>query len=488
MNVHATSVRDMGMGLYEYPWFIDGLQTYIYENPSYIKDFKDLLYVERIGVIDGQNKGGILYNPTGKLYVGLDLGAFVDDTIWNNNGVTSLFHKDTYSAKADSKYTHSSSLQQLQSYQVELLDGSILDLTDPFDASDIVGTNTSSPSLREKLNQRNFSAFFAYDFPKFSIGAYAGYATSWKHYRETDSSQNKQEEYNLINAEYTAGLGANIRINPKFGIDIATSFAMYGLDNNYTSDEPGIDFDMDYKTKGAMDFGGSARVNYQMTKSHKAHFYISYAMINRSTEGTMLVNDTSDSSKNVDAKDTFNRKGQIIQCGVSDEMLMANDVTGFVGVATKYEAMKNDYNGTDALTPANNVDTYTLTYSAIRVPIIVGLEAKLSENWKGRFGVIQTIYKPVSEDGETIINQGAVKIPSTIDDTSSSSTELSIGLSYRLENFTFDWLANIELFTVGPYIVSGKAWTTNENNPLAFAFAIRYNFTVPTVPKIGDEK
>ncbi|MEJ5361761.1 MAG: hypothetical protein WHV26_06820 [Spirochaetota bacterium] len=485
---HATTTRDMGMGLYQYPWFIDGLQSYIYDNPAYLgKYFVDTLYTERIGVISGQNRGGIFYNPTGKLFIGMDLGAPVDTTVWNTTSVDSLFHKDVYSAKGKSKYTHSSSSQTFDAYQVELIDTSILDLTDPEDASALVGTNTTSPALREKLTQKNFSAMVAYQFNRFSIGAYFGYGTSWKHKRDATSATNEHEEYNLINADYSARLAANILFNNKVTMDVSAFYYMYVLDNNYTKDKPGIDFDMSYKSNGAMDIGGAMRINYQATNSHRFHFYGQYSMINRSTQGIMKINDTVTPANNVNAKDTFERKGQIIMIGVSDEMSMANSVTGFVGFATKITMLSNNYSGEDAITPANNVDTYKLTYQAIEVPIIVGLEANLSENWKGRFGVIQHIYTPVSYNGENITNQGTITTPTTFDDITSSQTSIAIGVSYKLDNFTFDWLANVDLFTVGPYFVSGKAWTSGNENPLALAFAIRYNFAVPTAPKIGEK-
>ncbi|MCX8122682.1 MAG: hypothetical protein N3F66_00785 [Spirochaetes bacterium] len=475
-RLSATTTRDMGLGLFEYPWFIDGLQSYIYENPAYISNYGDKIYAERIGIINGENKGGVIYNIKNNLFIGVDLGSPVDTSLWNTNAVDSLFNVDVYSAKCKSHYNHSIiTSQSMKAYQVELLDETILDIKDPYDASELVGTNTTSPQLREKLNQRNFSALFGYKLNKFSVGFYAGYATSWKHYRDSTSATNSHEEYNLINAEYSAKLGVSYIINNKVSFDISGFFFMYALDNNYMQRKPGIDFDMSYKSDGAMDFGSNLRVNYAMTNNQKVHFYVSYWMLNRSTKGEMLISD-SKPINNVNATDTFERKGQKISAGVSDEISIDKNMIVFIGFLTNIEFFKNNYYGVDAITPANNVDTYTLNYKAIEVPVIIGLEANVSENWKGRLGLVQKIYKPLSYDGTNIINQGANKIPTTIDEISSSSSTLYTGLSYKLNNFTFDWLMNVELFTVGPYIISGKSWTANNENPLAFAFAITYNF------------
>ncbi len=121
-KLFATSTRDMGMGLFEYPWFMDGLQTYMYENPAYLPTFKERAYAERIGVVDGYNMGGIIINPGGKAYIGFNFGIPVDNNVWNTAAVDGLFHTDTYSLHAKSNYTHSTSGQAFGGYQVELLD------------------------------------------------------------------------------------------------------------------------------------------------------------------------------------------------------------------------------------------------------------------------------------------------------------------------------------------------------------------------------
>jgi len=449
----ATSTRDMGMGLFEYPWFVDGLQTYMYENPAYLGSFKERAYAERIGVVDGYNMGGIIINPAGKAFIGFNFGIPVDNNVWNTTAVDGLFHTDTYSIHAKSNYTHTASGQSFGGYQVELLDQQILDLKDPVDASYPVGTSTESDDLREELTQRNFSAMFSYDFGNFALGINLGYAASWVNNTEGDSVTNAKEEYNLINTEYSAQLGCIVKINAQVDVDFGGSFVMYVLDNNYTNNAPGVEIKTDYKSKGAMDFGGFARVNYQMTTRHKSHFYAAYKVLNRSTEGSMKISDTGAPANNVDATDTFERTGQLITVGISDEYSFSPDVKAFLGFATVIETFTNNYYGEDAIVPANNVDKYKFDYTSIKVPLIVGLEAKLSENWKGRFGVKQTIYQPLTNEGESITGQGAVTTPASVSAISSAQTVFNMGLSYKLGNFVFDWLANIELFTVGPYFV-----------------------------------
>lgn len=478
--VMATTTRDMGMGLFEYPWFVDGLQSYIYENPAYLDRFKERAYAERIGIEEGRNQGGIIFNPAGKVTLGFHFGVPVDTNMWNTTNVDGLFHVDTYSIHAKSKYNHSVEVAQaLQGYQVELLDRSIIDLKDPVDASYPVGSSALaadiSPDLREQLGQNNFSAMFSYNLGRFIIGADFGYATSWRN--NTAGSSGAKEEYNLVNTEYSAKVGAMIQVNTQVSVDVVGNINIYSLDNNVSQAKTNINIDASYGTKGAMDFGGSARVNYQMTTKHKMHFNVGYSMLNRTTEGSMKIVDLANSANNVDASDTFERTGQIIQIGVSDEYAIDNNVRAFMGFNTMMETMTNNYYGDDKIVVANNVDKYSKEYSAIKVPLIVGMEAKLTENWRGRFGVLQTIYQPLSNEGKSITSQGATTTPASVNEISSAETAFSMGLSYKLNNFTFDWLANIELFTVGPNFISGKAWTSQQQNPMAMAFAVTYVFS-----------
>lgn len=365
----------------------------------------------------------------------------------------------------------------MRGYQTELLDKTILDLKDPVDASYPVNPDLTSPELREPLGQRNFSAMVAYDFGRFILGGDFGYATSWKNNKLGDSATNRKEEYNLINAEYSAKVGAMIQVNTQVSVDVVGSIIMYSLDNNYTKTAPGINMDMKYGTAGAMDLGGAARVNYQMTTKHKMHFNVAYTLLNRSTEGSMKVTDVGAPANNVNATDNFERTGQVMALGVSDEYQIDSNVRAFMGFNAMMETFTNSYYGEDAIAPANNVDKYSKDYSAVKVPLIVGMEAKLTENWKGRFGVLQTIYQPLTNEGKSITGLGTVETPASVNETGSAETSFSMGLSYRLDNFTFDWLANIELFTVGPNFISGKAWTSQQQNPMAMAFAVTYIFS-----------
>lgn len=480
----ASSTSDKGMGLFEYPWFIDGLHSYIYENPAHLPNFKNRVFAERVGVTDGQNMGGLIDKPLTNLTYSIHFGYPVNTSVWNTNAVDSLFHKDTYSVKSKSKFTYGlpADPTPFGGYQSMMLNESIIDITDAAYGSALKAGDVSMPRLREPLTQRNFSAMLAYNFSRFTLGVDFGYATSWARDRSSDTTANIKEEYNLINTEYSSKIGAAVPINQKVSLDFVIDGKMYLLNNDYARSEPGYETDMSYKSKMAMDIGSSLRVNYQMSENHKMHFRLAYAYLNRSTEGQMRVVDTAVAlpAYDVNGTDSFSRIGHQIDVGISDEFPMAKNLRAFFGFNTQVKLFKNEYSGTDKILAGNNPDKYSNNYTAVTVPLIVGMEGNLTENWMGRFGLVQTVYAPITYEGKNITNSisGTPReLPTSANLNSSPTTAFNLGLSYKHGNFTFDWLGNVELFSVGPYIVSGKG-SSSSPNQMATAFAVTYNYDI----------
>lgn len=489
-SAFATATSDKGLGLYDTPWFIDGLQSYVDENPSYLGTFKNRAFFERssvTGLTEGQNIAGLFYAPVDGVTLGMYYGKPVNTTIWNSTDSEGLFHAGSYAPVAQNKRKHSTATSQsLGAYQEEMLNGSIIDLMDPVDCSALVGTQTSSPSNRQLLYQKNVNMLMSYDLSSISFGLTGGYATSWNNV--SSGSGNDYDEYNLVNTEYSAGAGLRIKAGEKVDIDAAGNWTMYQLENTYKKSESGgYITKISYKTKGAMDFGGHIRLGYQMTQTHKSHFFVKYEMLNRSTQGKMIVNDPdwysglSLTNYNVNAKDTFSRKGQKIVSGVSDEIKVNDSMRAYIGFVVEYTTFKNEYSGTDQVTPVNNLNKYSYSYNSVTVPLVIGLESKLSDNWTGRCSGVQKIYKPFSQSGKTVTvnstSTGGSTIPSSKNENSSSETTLAIGLSYKLGNFNFDWLANVDMFVQGPYVVSGKGYaSSSDNNPMSMSFAATYLF------------
>jgi hypothetical protein len=477
----ASTTVDKGLGLYEYSWFIDGLESYVFENPYYISQYKNRAFAERAGASDGQNMGGIYFSPLSWLTVGMYLGNPVNDTIWNGTERESLFNIDNYSVKGiqmtnsgtvSAKHS-TATTQSMLGYQLEMLDGAIIDLTDPSDGSALVGTSTSSSKYRNPLNQQNVNLSSSFDFGRWGLGINFAYASSWANKRTGDATTSSNDEYDFVNTQYSTALGFFAKFNDKVSMDADLTLIKYSLSNSYEKTTPGVYSHMFYGDDGAMDIGFGTRLNYQMTASHRVHFNLKYQYINHSTKGLLSVKDT-DSTNNVYGTDSFKRTGQDIQFGVSDEFKIGQDTKAFAGFNSEVLIFANAYSGKDMVLIGKSLNKYSRNSTIVRVPLIVGLESKLSENWTGRFGVVQTIYQPVTDSGKNTTNMGSITTPTNISDNSTSSTVLNMGASYKLGNFIFDWLASVDLLVSGPYMISGKTWTSGNQTPMALAFAATY--------------
>jgi hypothetical protein len=494
----ATSTRDKGMGLYENPWMMDGLQSYIYDNPSYMDRYKNMAFFERIGVVSGQSMGGIFYSPQSGMTIGVHFGSPLDSTVWNSTDKEGLFNKDTYAAKAKNRpvFTGPPANTYTGYYQAQMLSdtppsGRYIDISDP----DGNAVSTSTESYRKSMDQRNISVMFSYNTAVWSAGAIFGYSTSWVDKKNSFDSIGGREEYIFRNSEYDIVIGGVYVISRKMDVDASLKGNFYVMGNTYDATTPTMNTEMVYRTKGAMDVGGSARLNMEITAQQKIHVRVAYTYMDRSTYGRFGYLDDNPIDGNFTlAKDTFTRSGQLVNLGVSDEFKFSKDLTAFIGMNIAYKTFSNDYSGENHDPSASDNDKYTCKFMSIQVPIIAGLETKMTENWTVRFAIASLISQPIQQSGSNITDSvtGTPKTsPSSRNENSGAQTTLNVGLSYRLGNFSFDWLGNIDLFVIGPYLVSGKAWKNDDNTAMSMAFAATYHFdAVPNAdaPKADSGK
>ena len=168
-------------------------------------------------------------------------------------------------------------------------------------------------------------------------------------------------------------------------------------------------------------------------------------------------------------------------------MNLLNNAKAFAGFDFTYTMFTYSYSGTDKSNATSDTEGYSGDASSIRIPLIMGMEAKISESWTARFSLAHQIYDPSYESSDNTLNSGLNKTSYASNEDDSADTELNIGLSYKLGNFRFDWLANIDIFIEGPYILSGKiSPTTGEaSTPVSTAFAVTYlfDYSEPTYSK-----
>jgi len=480
VSLYATTVRDMGMGLQEYPWFTDGLQSYIYQNPSYLSNYNNISFFERAGALDGQNMGAIFYSFSPSVNVGLHIGRPVDSTIWNSTDPESLFHRGNYEVKGTPTHLTGidlylpSGATAYDGYQFEMIDGSIIDLMDPMKGTrDLnTGLRSSNDNVNELL-QRNVSLITSYKSGNLALGLDLGYATSWSNKRNSSTAGfGENDEYIFINTEYDAAIGFLYNIDSASSFDGSVGWTMYSIKSSYDKTVNGAyTASLTYETDMAMDINAMLRYNMVLAKNHKLHVRGAYSFINHSTIGIMKVSDEDGTDNNtLGGTDNFIRTGQNIKIGLSDEMNF-DKLKAFAGFDIQFKMFTNDYSGKDVDKIANSADKYTNTINSITIPVVIGMEAIHNENWTSRYGIVQRIYQPITNTGENITGSGAVKNPTDYNGNSSSATDLFAGITYKRGNFSFDWLINMNLFVAGPYFVSGKTATGN-NVPLAFSTAI----------------
>ncbi len=441
----ASTTRDSGMGLSGHAWMIDGLQSYIYENPSYLPQFKNSVFFERTEDDGYLNSGGFIWSPVNGLTVALFSGTRVESGIWNSaSDGTGLFYTGNY--------------DPVTTYETTALDGSAVD----FDNADSME--------REGLDQQNFRLITAYDFGAAAVGLNFAYSSSWN---GNDTVTDSNDSYLFSNAQYDVGLGGLYRISPVMDATLSVGSSFYVLDNSYELNSAAGNQKTSYKSDGAMDINVLAGYNLKIDSIQKLHVRAGYSYLNRSAAGSNLNTIIQENSS-----DTYARKGQRIRLGVSDELSPSDKVTIFAGIDSTITMFKNDYTPNDAITPDNNVNFYKSDLTSIELPVYIGMEVRPTDNFEARFGLSHVIYGNTSGDISGAVGGASYKY--TVNSNSQSVTELSLGLSAIMYNIRLDWLVNVDLFTRGPDFMSGHSVNTNQNTdndtPLAMSLAVSYSF------------
>jgi hypothetical protein len=465
----------MGLGLYENPWMIDGLQSYIYKNPAYLSKFTDQIFFVRTD----QNSGGLIYSPMPELNLGIFSGVSLDNNVWNSNGAESFYHVGDYAVKANG----------YQPVAGNNPSGATVSLLDPDGNS---STSPTASDYREALNQQDASIIASYIWNKMAFGLGIGYGAAWSSdsYDQTDpvaTSQKDKESYEFSSTQIDAIIAWLFAFNDKMCVDADVRYTQYLLGNKYDASLPGIKTNLTYESDGAMDIALAAGFNWDYSIMHKLHTRIGYAMLNHSAKGTGKSSGNVDPDDDFDVAEKYDRKGMEINIGISDEMRFTTDTTAFAGFNFTMRSFNYSYSGTDKNHATTDDEDFSGTASSMVVPLILGIETKMSENWTGRFSVTHNLWDPEysSADHTSADVTPATESSATADKDSTGDSQLNIGLSYKLGNFRFDWLANIDIFVEGPYIISGKSTTLpgTASTPMSMAFAATYLFGGEEQPK-----
>ncbi|MDH5718589.1 MAG: hypothetical protein OEZ22_13265 [Spirochaetia bacterium] len=247
----------------------------------------------------------------------------------------------------------------------------------------------------------------------------------------------------LSQSETTVRLGFNMEMGGMIkSIDAGLAYSMLGVENTATSGSNTVSVKAD--SGSIINF--HARANMGLNEKNLIHILLSY-----NSEAAKFV--YTDPAPNTASNEL---DGSTIGIGVSDEIKVSSDAIVFVGFKLEMvsgTSTRVDVGGTTAASE----------FSGTVIPFFIGAEGMISENWTGRFGLSHNIMESYEVKPDT-----TVAITQTRSE--GSDAELSVGLSYAVGNFTFDWLGNVDVFRDGPDFVSGIS------NPWSTSFAATFNF------------
>ncbi len=466
-GLSASLSRDAGMGLSDVPWMIDGLQGYLYTNPAYAVDFKNRVFFNRTGFESGYNSGGLFWNPVAGLTIGIVSGLEVSNSLWNSTAAQGLYYQGNYVSKA-------STVENTQLQGTTLKDGIDIKLDDPAFGDEAID-----------LNQQAFRIVAAYDFGKINAGLSFGFASGWDDKSYTDGTD--EDSYSLSEVQYDTTAGAAFKLNDTMDLAVDVTFKYYDLENKfdmtYTSVNPGTT-NISYGSDGAMDIVAGVGYNIKIGAIQKIHTRIQYGLLNRSTIASLF--DTRDivgGDTTEAVTDTLSRKGHEIRVGVSDEMSLTKNLTIFVGINAVYSLFSYEFNANS--TPNNTIlenDSYKGDSTTVQVPLYVGMELRPHKNLELRIGLSHVLYNTTMIDSSFYDFDGAANPTSEWSDTinNSNTTEMNLGLTWKLYNVRLDWVLNVDIFTRGPDFISGysasKGITADGSTPVATSFAVSYDF------------
>ena len=278
--LHATDTRARGIGLLDPAkdrWMLDGILTYVYNNPAYLGVTRNRLFMEYN--INNNYVGGLMISATSKIHIGVFSGFEIDsDVFGNGNPYLSLFNI----AGASGTY--------------------------------IVGGNNALSAPVSGISDQYFTFMMAFDIRNFSLGFKFGWAGAM------DTGENKAtgSKYQQSAHAFLMGLGSLIKFRRSTSLEINLDLAIYYIDN--FAEDTGTGSKATFQTDGAVDLDLPVRVNYSVNKANTLHFLVGFKYINRSAKGEGASGSGSD---------TWERVSYDLYFGISDEWRVHQDVLIF---------------------------------------------------------------------------------------------------------------------------------------------------------------
>lgn len=467
-------MRSAGLGLTdEFVWMVDGQLPMIYVNPARIASYRDSFYFEyRNNAGIGEGTGGILLASGSRFTFGFTAGLPVNRTVFNaNNHPRGMFY-DGEATLTDRRLIDNNVYNALNT---AIVNSNGLALAE---STEISGTT------RNELKNRSVNVYAGYELNKFSFAAELSYAYSKDiQGREKNSLS---EELSLFKSQTAGALGVLWTPSVRFirQVDFTVRQTFYYLNNVYDEN------DLSSKNVvGSLTSSGSgdtelfSHASFPILSGHLFHTRFSVAFLNSSTQANARSQVSNGASLPFDYSENYDRKGTRVIAGISDEMRITKRIFWYCGFQMEYESLTNEFDGKNNLTGALRTNPVRQNLTRLYIPILAGLEGKISDSFLFRLGLTHSL-KNLRSSGadfesydsttteETRAANGTVTNTTIISRSGSANTSsaASFGISYVSGRFSLDWLANINFLREGPNFVSGKI------NDLSLAVGLAYRF------------
>ena len=492
INANATMTSSAGMSIGESnAWMVDGQWGEVFNNPATLGKFKNTAYAENF---DGVNMVGVVISPIEGLSICLPLGTTLGASspwAWGGNAGTDAGFEffntidpttnGIFGGKATTAGTRTSTGAETFDLAAGTYDGS---------------------NNQAVISQQDVGAIISYDLAELSVGVILAYSDASNKYDASSTSTVGAPTFSVAipialsdvvefnSSQTTIGVGVDYALSESMKAGVFFKTALYEMDNKYSAKSASITdlstTDMEYKADGAQDMSFGVNFAMGLTEKAKLHVMADYSMINHSTVATSYVKDATGVVID-NTKDTYDKTASIIDLGLSAEINASKDTLCYVGVMARFTDAKFAFDGKDS-TPGTTTPNLNnglaptfgvpvdVKQSSFAMPVFIGCESKLSENWTGRIGGSQLLFDSSSNEvtatgslasaAKTKVVKAAVKNT----DSTGSTTSLTYGLSYQMGNVKVDWNNSTD-FLFNPGSIIGTA-------PSSFstAVAISCNF------------
>ncbi len=254
-----------------------------------------------------------------------------------------------------------------------------------------------------------------------------------------------------------------------FGFAVALPLSIYNEDTSFDTDGKKTQFQQDKNSGIESRFAGKATMGDMSYGVGIQFLYWGAEAVNQ------LFN--TDGTKSTDTYDSYTDIWTMAQIGAV-KTIKLDKTTVFAG--TQLEMQFQNNNNPDSVnkiitsTPAS---TYYYESMSFNVPLIIGVETKITDNWTLRTGAKKTMWN--TQTSKNYYKNADGKITDASDTYTYSSTNnlnVNFGATFEIAAFSIDFLVNKDLILNGPEFISGMGAYGDNTTPWASKIALNFKW------------